>query len=232
MHEHRQGFRVGGGDPGFHPGLCVFGLKLTEVEPRQTNALLYSCTVTETRTGPLGCSNYDNLDSVSSVLVHSPENRIQLQGLQVLLPEYLRSRFVQAALSYIGCNGEGQFTCRDNDCWCRCSEGHPQCNCPYASLQAQHSNLEYANEAWRHANQEFEESDEFQAFVARLSTHAALNLSSVWRAWRSDAALLKRYRKLENDAVFLLNKAQESAAKFFSLSRRCRSQPKVILPRE
>lgn len=36
--------------------------------------------VTETRTGPLGCSNYDNLDSVSSVLVQSPENKVQLQG--------------------------------------------------------------------------------------------------------------------------------------------------------
>ncbi|KAF4089546.1 hypothetical protein AMELA_G00067960 [Ameiurus melas] len=188
--------------------------------------------VTETRTGPLGCSNYDNLDSVSSVLVHSPENRIQLQGLQVLLPEYLRSRFVQAALSYIGCNGEGHFACQDNDCWCQCSDGHPQCNCPHASLRAQQSNLEHTNEAWRHANQEFEQSDEFQALMVRLSTHAALNLSSVWRAWRNDAALQKRYRKLENDAVFLLNKAQGCAAKLFSLSRRCRLQPKIILPRE
>lgn len=79
-------------------------------------------------------------------------------GLQVLLPEYLRSRFVQAALSYIACNGEGRFACQDNDCWCQCSEGHPQCNCPHASLQAQHSNLEHTNEAWRHANQEFEQS--------------------------------------------------------------------------
>lgn len=39
--------------------------------------------VTETRTGPLGCSNYDNLDTVSSVLVHSPENKVQLQGKTV-----------------------------------------------------------------------------------------------------------------------------------------------------
>lgn len=42
--------------------------------------LLISLQVTETRTGPLGCSNYDNLDTVSSVLVHSPENKVQLQG--------------------------------------------------------------------------------------------------------------------------------------------------------
>ncbi|KAG7220036.1 hypothetical protein INR49_018453 [Caranx melampygus] len=68
-----------------------------------------SMTVTETRTGPLGCSNYDNLDSVSSVLVQSPENKVQLQGLQVILPDYLREGFVQAALSYIACNGEDEF---------------------------------------------------------------------------------------------------------------------------
>lgn len=41
--------------------------------------------VTEMRTGPLGCSNYDNLDTVSSVLVHSPENKVQLQGKFVFL---------------------------------------------------------------------------------------------------------------------------------------------------
>lgn len=41
--------------------------------------------VTETRTGPLGCSNYDNLDTVSSVLVHSPENKVQLKGTTMLL---------------------------------------------------------------------------------------------------------------------------------------------------
>lgn len=43
--------------------------------------LFVTVQVTETRTGPLGCSNYDNLDSVSSVLVQSPENKVQLQGL-------------------------------------------------------------------------------------------------------------------------------------------------------
>lgn len=44
-------------------------------------SFFFFCQVTETRTGPLGCSNYDNLDSVSSVLVQSPENKIQLQGM-------------------------------------------------------------------------------------------------------------------------------------------------------
>lgn len=46
----------------------------------ESDLICYS-QVTETRTGPLGCSNYDNLDSVSSVLVQSPENKVQLQGL-------------------------------------------------------------------------------------------------------------------------------------------------------
>lgn len=46
--------------------------------------LSLSSQVTETRTGPLGCSNYDNLDTVSSVLVHSPENKVHLQGKMCL----------------------------------------------------------------------------------------------------------------------------------------------------
>ncbi|CAB1447680.1 unnamed protein product [Pleuronectes platessa] len=37
--------------------------------------------VTETRTGPLGCSSYDNLDSVSSILLQSPESKLHLQAL-------------------------------------------------------------------------------------------------------------------------------------------------------
>ncbi|XP_039090543.1 BMP/retinoic acid-inducible neural-specific protein 1 isoform X2 [Hyaena hyaena] len=35
--------------------------------------------VTETRTGPLGCNSYDNLDSVSSVLLQSTESKLHLQ---------------------------------------------------------------------------------------------------------------------------------------------------------
>ncbi|KAG2470029.1 BRNP1 protein, partial [Polypterus senegalus] len=65
--------------------------------------------VTETRTGPLGCTSYDNLDSVSSVLLQSPESKLHLQGLQVIFPEYLQEKFVQSALSYIMCNGEDEF---------------------------------------------------------------------------------------------------------------------------
>ncbi|NXI51141.1 BRNP2 protein, partial [Chloroceryle aenea] len=57
--------------------------------------------VTETRTGPLGCSNYDNLDSVSSVLVQSPENKVQLQegGCLCLYLHHLLSWVYQCPLS-------------------------------------------------------------------------------------------------------------------------------------
>ena len=44
------------------------------------NCVLILSQVTETRTGPLGCSSYDNLDSVSSVLLQSPESKLHLQG--------------------------------------------------------------------------------------------------------------------------------------------------------
>ncbi|ERE73697.1 protein FAM5C-like protein [Cricetulus griseus] len=115
--------------------------------------------VTETRTGPLGCSNYDNLDSVSSVLVQSPENKIQLQGLQVLLPDYLQERFVQAALSYIACNSEGEFICKDNDCWCHCGPKFPECNCPSMDIQAMEENLLRITETWKAYNSDFEDSD-------------------------------------------------------------------------
>lgn len=52
----------------------------TTTRIQKTHILWNVSQVTETRTGPLGCSNYDNLDTVSSVLVHSPENKVQLQG--------------------------------------------------------------------------------------------------------------------------------------------------------
>ncbi|KAG8132881.1 hypothetical protein E2320_010707, partial [Naja naja] len=113
--------------------------------------------VTETRTGPLGCSNYDNLDSVSSVLVQSPENKVQLLGLQAILPEYLRERFVVAALSYITCNSEGELLCRDNDCWCQCGFHYPQCNCPETDIQSMEDSLLQIQEIWESHNQQFQE---------------------------------------------------------------------------
>ncbi|XP_051990311.1 BMP/retinoic acid-inducible neural-specific protein 3 [Xyrauchen texanus] len=188
--------------------------------------------VTETRTGPLGCSNYDNLDSVSSVLVHSQENKVQLQGLQAILPSYLRNSFVQAALGYIGCNAEGQFVCKDNDCWCQCSNEFPQCNCPEADIRSQESYLEHMREAWRQENQEFQDSDEFQSFMGKLPTQSALNSSSIQQLWRADSSLQQRYRHLDTRLSLLLTKTRRTANKLFSLSKRCRSQPKIVSLRE
>ncbi|KAG9338386.1 hypothetical protein JZ751_025790 [Albula glossodonta] len=188
--------------------------------------------VTETRTGPLGCSNYDNLDSVSSVLVQSPENKIQLQGLQVILPDYLRSRFVQAALNYIGCNSEGDFVCRDNDCWCQCDPAFPHCNCPEVDLRAMENQLLHIKEAWTLANQEFEESEEFQIFVGRLPTFYALNMSAVQYFWKADPGVQRRYRQLETSTSTLLAKAHRIVNKLFTLSKRCNTQPKIVMQKE
>ncbi|KAK2895561.1 BMP/retinoic acid-inducible neural-specific protein 3-like isoform X1 [Channa argus] len=187
--------------------------------------------VTETRTGPLGCSNYDNLDTVSSVLVHSPENKVQLQGLQVILPGYLQSRFIQAALNYIGCKSEGQFICQNSDCWCECSTDYPQCNCPHSDLDTLENNLLHIKDGWRLINQEFEESEEFQSFVGKLPTHYAVNTSVVEQLWRTDASLLQRYRQLETSSNQLLTKARRTANKLFILSKRCTKQPKIVLQR-
>ncbi|XP_008431462.1 BMP/retinoic acid-inducible neural-specific protein 3-like [Poecilia reticulata] len=187
--------------------------------------------VTETRTGPLGCSNYDNLDTVSSVLVHSPENKVQLQGLQVILPGYLQSRFIQAALNYIGCKSEGQFVCRNNDCWCECSVDFPQCNCPHSDLDTLENSLLHIRDALRLSNKDFEESEEFRGFVGKLPVHYAVNTSVVEHLWRMDSGLLQRHRQLETSSKQLLARARRTTNKLFSLSKRCRKPPRIILPR-
>ncbi|KAG7258138.1 hypothetical protein CRUP_013129 [Coryphaenoides rupestris] len=145
--------------------------------------------VTETRTGPLGCSNYDNLDSVSSVLV--------------ILPNYLREGYVRAALSYIACNGEGEFVCRENNCWCKCEPTFPECNCPHMDIQAMEESLQRITETWALLYKDFEES------------------APVWR-----------YEQLEGGVGALLRRAQRVVFKLFSLSKRCQRQPHIQLPRE
>ncbi|XP_016127610.1 BMP/retinoic acid-inducible neural-specific protein 3-like [Sinocyclocheilus grahami] len=188
--------------------------------------------VTETRTGPLGCSNYDNLDSVSSVLVQSPENKVHLQGLQVILPDYLRDTFVQAALSYIACNGEGTFVCRDNDCWCKCDPKFPECNCPYMDIQAMEESLLRISESWAVTYKEFEDSDEFKTFLMRLPQNFFLNSSMIQHLWSLDGVFQRRYEQLESNMKSLFKRAQRVVYKLFSLSKRCQKQPHINLPRE
>ncbi|XP_077573846.1 BMP/retinoic acid-inducible neural-specific protein 3-like isoform X1 [Stigmatopora nigra] len=188
--------------------------------------------VTETRTGPLGCSNYDNLDSVSSVLVQSPENKVHLKGLHTILPEYLQEKFVQAALSYIGCNEEGQFVCQDNDCWCQCAADYPYCNCPELDLKSMEAGLLQIQDSWNTANQEFEESDQFQNFVRRLPTLYALNTSTIEYFWKMESAFHQRYKLLELNTQQLLSKSRHIINKLFILSKRCHVKPKIIILRE
>ncbi|KAK6484126.1 BMP/retinoic acid-inducible neural-specific protein 3-like isoform X1 [Huso huso] len=188
--------------------------------------------VTETRTGPLGCSNYDNLDSVSSVLVQSPENKVHLQGLQVILPDYLKGRFVQAALSYIACNTEGGFICKGNDCWCQCDHSFPECNCPYMDIQAMEESLIRISEAWTTLYKEFEDADEFKMFLKRLPQNYFLNISTLQQLWSMDSGFQRRYDLLENSMKALYNKAQRVVYKLFALSKRCQKQPQVALTRE
>ncbi|XP_021509919.1 BMP/retinoic acid-inducible neural-specific protein 2 [Meriones unguiculatus] len=188
--------------------------------------------VTETRTGPLGCSNYDNLDSVSSVLVQSPENKVQLLGLQVLLPEHLRERFVAAALSYITCSSEGELVCRENDCWCKCSPTFPECNCPDADIQAMEDSLLQIQDSWATHNRQFEESEEFQALLKRLPSDRFLNSTAISQYWTMDTNLQHRYQQLGASLKVLLKKTHRIVRRLFNLCKRCHRQPRFRLPKE
>lgn len=188
--------------------------------------------VTETRTGPLGCSNYDNLDSVSSVLVQSPENKVQLLGLQALLPEYLRERFVAAALSYITCNSEGELICRENDCWCQCGLSFPQCNCPEGDIYAMEESLLQIREAWDSHNQQFEESEELQALVKKIPVDRFWNITAISQYWAMDLDIQHRYQKLSTALKMLSKKTHRIVRRLFNLAKRCRRQPRFRLLKE
>ncbi|NXH70935.1 BRNP2 protein, partial [Hydrobates tethys] len=188
--------------------------------------------VTETRTGPLGCSNYDNLDSVSSVLVQSPENKVQLQGLQTVLPSYLRERFVAAALSYIACSSAGELVCRRSDCRCQCQPAFPRCNCPEADVQALESSLVQLRRAWESHHGQFEESEEFQALVKRLPGDRFLNRTAISHFWATDLDVQHRYQQLGTSLKLLSRKTHRLIRRLFNLSKLCHRQPRFKLPKE
>ncbi|KAM4022629.1 BMP/retinoic acid-inducible neural-specific protein 2 [Anomaloglossus baeobatrachus] len=188
--------------------------------------------VTETRTGPLGCSNYDNLDSVSSVLVMGPESKVQLLGLQALLPQYLRVRFVRAALSYISCNSQGWMECQAGECWCHCDAAYPQCNCPAEDIHILEKSLTQTQEQATGQNKEFEESAEFRAFLKSLPTDRFLNISTISRLWNTDLHLTRRYEQLRAGFKQLLSKSQRQMRRLINLSKHCLRQPQYTLLRE
>lgn len=82
-------------------------------------------------------------------------------GLQVILPDYLQEKFVQSALSYIMCNGEGEYVCHSNQCTCQCADEFPQCNCPTTDLQIMENTLRGMAESWAAAYKDFENSGNF-----------------------------------------------------------------------
>lgn len=79
-------------------------------------------------------------------------------GLQVIFPDYLQEKFVQSALSYIMCNGEGEYVCHDNKCICQCADEYPQCNCPFTDIQIMEKTLLGMSEAWAASYKDFEAS--------------------------------------------------------------------------
>ncbi|XP_018430823.1 PREDICTED: BMP/retinoic acid-inducible neural-specific protein 2 [Nanorana parkeri] len=188
--------------------------------------------VTETRTGPLGCSNYDNLDSVSSVLVMGPESKVQLLGLQALLPQYLQVRFVRAALSYISCNSQGRMECQGGECWCHCDPAYPQCNCPAEDIHILEKSLTQTQEQASGQNKEFEESAEFRAFMKNLPTDRFLNITTISRLWNADLHLTRRYEQLRAGFKQLLTKSQRQMRRLINLSKHCLRQPQYTLLRE
>ncbi|XP_043913973.1 BMP/retinoic acid-inducible neural-specific protein 1 [Protopterus annectens] len=188
--------------------------------------------VTETRTGPLGCISYDNLDSVSSVLLKSPESKLHLQGLQVVFPEYLKEKFVQSALSYIMCNGEGEYICKNSQCACQCAEEFPQCNCPITDIQIMEYTLANMAKSWAEAYKDLENSDEFKSFMKRLPSTHFLTIGNIHQHWGNDWDLQMRYKLLQSSMEARRQKIQRLARKLFSLSIRCHHNPNHQMPRE
>ncbi|KAK1787691.1 hypothetical protein P4O66_016183, partial [Electrophorus voltai] len=154
------------------------------------------------------------------------------QGLQVIFPEYLQEKFVQSALSYIMCNGEGEYICRNNQCICQCAEEFPQCNCPTTDLQIMESTLRGMADTWAASYKDFENSDEFKSFLKRLPPAHFLPVSSVHLLWGSDWDLQARYRLLQSSLEAQRFKIQRTARKLFSLSVRCHHNPNHQMPRE
>lgn len=104
-------------------------------------------------------------------------------GLQLILPVYLREGFVQAALSYIACNGEGEFDCKDNDCWCKCDPKFPQCNCPYMDIQAMEESLQRITETWGVLYKDFEESGRKLCKKKEKESHSSLSVAELTEKW-------------------------------------------------
>uniref|UniRef100_A0A8C1VEZ8 BMP/retinoic acid-inducible neural-specific protein 1 n=1 Tax=Cyprinus carpio TaxID=7962 RepID=A0A8C1VEZ8_CYPCA len=152
--------------------------------------------------------------------------------LQVIFPEYLQEKFVQSALSYIMCNGEGEYICQNSQCICQCANEFPQCNCPTTDLQIMENTLIGMAETWEASYNDFENSDEFKSFLKRLPATHFLPVSSVHLLWGSDWDLQNRYRIMQSSLEAQRLKIQRTARKLFGLSIRCHHNPNHQMPRE
>lgn len=88
-------------------------------------------------------------------------------GLQIIFPPYLQEKFVQSALSYIMCNGEGEYVCQDSQCRCQCAEEFPQCNCPTTDIQIMEYTLASMAKSWAEAYKDLENSGSHPNAVPR-----------------------------------------------------------------
>ncbi|KTG47822.1 hypothetical protein cypCar_00017817 [Cyprinus carpio] len=154
------------------------------------------------------------------------------RSLQVIFPEYLQEKFVQSALSYIMCNGEGEYICQNSQCICQCANEFPQCNCPTTDLQIMENTLIGMAETWEASYNDFENSDEFKSFLKRLPATHFLPVSSVHLLWGSDWDLQNRYRIMQSSLEAQRLKIQRTARKLFGLSIRCHHNPNHQMPRE
>lgn len=96
---------------------------------------------------------------------------LSLSGLQVIFPDYLQEKFVQSALSYIMCNGEGEYVCHDNRCICQCADEYPQCNCPFTDIQIMENTLLGMSEAWAVSYKDFEASGKAASYPNMCCVH-------------------------------------------------------------
>lgn len=74
--------------------------------------------------------------------------------------------------------------------------------------------------------------EEFQNFVRRLPTFYALNASAIQYFWKMEPSIHQRYKQLQLSTQQLVSKARRIINKIFTLSKRCQTQPKIIMLRE
>lgn len=138
-------------------------------------------------------------------------------GLQDVLPDFLRNRFVEAALSYVACNSEGELLCRNNDCWCRCSAKFPDCNCPFLDIRAMEESLRKSRETWFTLNNDFIESGkDSPTLICLVLTVVCLMQLVAQRSWDSKVFFEKQLKS----ETCILHRFWETGTKLLKHGRR------------